>query len=286
MTNNAPLGILHPGEMGASIAAAAQKAGHEVYWVAEGRSAATRARAERLGLIDVRRVEALSRRCEVIVSVCPPQAAEAVARSVLAGGFHGLYLDLNAIAPQRAVAIAQAMATAGTEFVDGGLIGGPAWQPGTWLYLSGPAASQAAVCFAGSVLQTEVLGAEAGQASALKMCYAAYSKGTTALLCAALAAAQGLGVRAALEQQWSRDGGGFAAQAESRVRRVTAKAWRFAFEMDEIAATMEGAGLPGGFHQAAGDLYRRLSAYKDAPDLPPLDEVLAALLKSPAAKAE
>src|SRR5262249_27448907 len=134
--------------------------------------------------------------------------------------------------------------------------------------------------FAGSVLQIEVLGDEAGQASALKMCYSAYTKGTTALLCAALAAAQGLGVRAALEQQWSRDGSGFAAQAEGRARRVTAKAWRFAFERDEIADTLEAAGLPGGFHHPAAELYRRLSAFKDSPDLPPLDKVLAALLQA------
>jgi 3-hydroxyisobutyrate dehydrogenase-like beta-hydroxyacid dehydrogenase len=279
-TPHKPLGILHPGEMGQSIAAAAQKAGHTVYWTSDGRSAATEARAKRLGLRDAGSLDELCRRCSIVVSVCPPHAAEAVAESVLAGGFRGLYLDLNAIAPQRAVRLAQAMAAAGAEFVDGGLIGGPAWEPGgTWLYLSGPAASRAAACFAGSLLETTVLGDEVGQASALKMCYSAYSKGITALLCAALAAAEGLGVRAALERQWSRDGSGFAAQAEGRARRATAKAWRFTGEMDEIAATFEAVGLPGGFHHAAGELYQRMAGFKDAPALPLLEAVLAALRK-------
>src|SRR5260221_11791539 len=136
-TTHKPLGILHPGEMGQSIAAAAQKAGHTVYWTSEGRSAATRARAERLGLRDAGSLDELCQRCSILVSVCPPHAAEALAESVLVCGFRGLYLDLNAIAPQRAVRLAQATAAAGAEFVDGGLIRGPDWEPGrTRRYLS------------------------------------------------------------------------------------------------------------------------------------------------------
>jgi 3-hydroxyisobutyrate dehydrogenase-like beta-hydroxyacid dehydrogenase len=197
---------------------------------------------------------------------------------VLAADFRGLYMDLNAIAPGRARAMAGAFGTAGAQFVDGGLIGGPAWRPGTVLYLSGPAALEAAACFAGSPLECVVLGPEIGQASALKMCFSAYSKGTTALLCAALAAAEGLGVRAALEAQWDRDGSGFAAQAQARARRSTAKAWRFTGEMEEIAATLQAAGLPPGFHQAAADIFERLAGFKDAPAQPSLEAVLEALL--------
>lgn len=273
------LGILHPGDMGQSIAAAAQQAGHTVYWVSEGRSAQTAARAVKLGLSDAGSLAELCRRCAIIVSVCPPHAAEATAASVLAGGFRGLYLDANAIAPERARRIGAALAAAGATFVDGGIIGGPAWQPGrTWLYLSGPRAAEAAACFAGSPLETAILGDAIGQASAVKMCYSAYSKGTTALLCAVLAAAEGLGVRATLEQHWSRDDAAFAAQAQARVRRSTAKAWRFAGEMEEVAATLASAGVPAGFHQAAAELYGRLAGFKDAPATPPLEEVLAALL--------
>jgi 3-hydroxyisobutyrate dehydrogenase-like beta-hydroxyacid dehydrogenase len=137
MTNNL-VGILHPGEMGASIGAAAHKAGCTVYWASEGRGPATRVRAERSGLSDAGSLDELCRRCDTVVSVCPPDAAEALARSVLATGFRGLYMDLNAIAPQRAVGLEAAMGAAGAEFVDGGIIGGPAWQPGTVLYLAGP----------------------------------------------------------------------------------------------------------------------------------------------------
>jgi len=86
-----------------------------------------------------------------------------------------------------------------------------------------------------------------------------------------------LGVREDLYQQWAHDGGDLAAQAPERVRRVTAKAWRFAGEMDEIAATFGDAGMPEGFHAAAAIVYRRLAQFKAAQTTPTLDDVLGAL---------
>jgi hypothetical protein len=99
-------------------------------------------------------------------------------------------------------------------------------------------------------------------------------------LCAILATAEALGVWEELAQQWERDWPGFADQSVNRARRVTAKAWRFAGEMDEISATFEAAGLPIGFHAAAGELYRRLAGFKDAPEKPSLEEVLSTLIES------
>lgn len=274
------VGILHPGNMGISIAASAQNSGCEVYWASEGRSQQTRQRAEKFGLIDAHTLEKLCQTCSVIASVCPPHAAEEVAEQVLAQGYAGLYVDANAISPQRARQIGQEMAAAGVDFVDGGIIGGPAWEPGqTWLYLSGDRAQAIADCFAAGPLEINVIGEAIGKASALKMSYAAWTKGSTALLSAVLATAEALGVWEDLARQWERNWPGFAEQSVNRARRVTAKAWRFAGEMDEISATFEAAGLPGGFHAAAGDLYRRLARFKDASETPTLEEVLAALLE-------
>jgi 3-hydroxyisobutyrate dehydrogenase-like beta-hydroxyacid dehydrogenase len=274
------IGILYPGEMGSSVAASARNTGHTVYWVSAGRSAQTRERAQRLGLAEVPTLAALCETCPIIVSVCPPDAAEAVAYNVLAQGFTGLYLDANAISPQRSIRIGQAMTEAGGTFVDGGIIGPPAWEPGrTWLYLSGPDADKAAAWFAAGPLETSVVGEAIGKASALKMCFAAYTKGTTALLCAILATAERLDVRAELARQWSRNGSEIAEQRVRQVRQVTAKAWRFIGEMEEIAATFRDAGLPPEFHLAAADVYQRLAGFKGAPDTPPLDEVLLALLR-------
>jgi len=272
------LGIIHPGAMGISVAASAQNSGCQVYWASEGRSAQTHERAERFDLYDATTLGNLCRICPVLVSVCPPHAAEDVADAVLSHGFTGLYLDANAISPRRAERIGERMMAAGVTFVDGGIVGGPAWDPGeTWLYLSGVGAETVADCFSAGPLETAVIGAAPGKASALKMCYAAWTKGSTALLCAILAAAEAFGVWEELEQQWDRDWDGFADQAVNRARRVTAKAWRFAGEMEEISSTFDQAGLPGEFHAAAAVLYRRLAHFKDAPSKPSLEEVLAAL---------
>jgi 3-hydroxyisobutyrate dehydrogenase-like beta-hydroxyacid dehydrogenase len=273
------VGILHPGDMGAFIGAMARQNGHTVYWASEGRSPATRVRAERAGLRDARTLPALCAASSVIVSVCPPHAAEVVANDVAAYGFQGMYVDANAIAPQRSAGLAEVLEEAGIDYVDGALIGGPAWEAGqtTDLFLSGARALTAAQLLGNGKLSARVLGPAPGQASALKMCYAAYTKGTTALLGAILAAADALDVRAPLVEQWSQDDPDFAAKTKQRVRRGAAKAWRFAGEMDEIAATFRAVGLPDGFHTAAAELFQRQAGFKDRPAPPELDELLDAL---------
>ena len=274
------IGILHPGAMGISVAACALRSGQQVCYASEGRSQATRIRAAGHNLRDLGTLIELCKACSIIISICPPHAAEDVAAQVIASGFQGLYLDANAISPQKVQRIGKKMSEAHISFVDGGIIGGPAWTPGeTWLYLSGKEADRIADCFSAGPLEVSILGEEIGKASALKMCYAAYTKGTTALLSAILALAETSGVRTELSAQWERDEPGFSEQAERRARRVTARAWRFAGEMDEIAGTFESASLPGGFHRAAGEVYRWLEHFKDAKNLPELGAVLKALLR-------
>jgi 3-hydroxyisobutyrate dehydrogenase-like beta-hydroxyacid dehydrogenase len=279
------IGVLHPGMMGICVAATVQNSGHEVYWASEGRSFQSRERAAKFNLADAGTLAALCEICPVIISVCPPHAANEVAEQVRAQSFQGVYLDVNAISPQRTIRIGQTMGEAGVDFVDGGIIGFPVWERGkTWLYLSGERAQEAAAFFSGGPLETSVVGDEIGKASALKMCYAAYTKGTTALLCAILATAEVQGVRGELETQWSRDWANFGEQAGERVRNVTAKAWRFAGEMAEIAATFREAGLPGEFHAAAETIYRRMTGFKDAPATPALEEVLQRLVQTQESK--
>jgi len=274
------IGILHPGAMGISVAATMQNSGYDVYWASHGRGPQSRARAAEHRLSNA---ETLANLCEIsdmIVSVCPPHAAEAVAAEAAAAGFKGVFIDANAISPQKAQRIGHSLKEAGITFVDGGIIGGPAWEPNkTWLYLSGPEAEVMLPYFAAGPLETAVVGNDIGQASALKMCFAAYTKGTSALLSLILAGAEALGVRQDLETQWARNGSDFAAQTQLRVRRVTAKAWRFEGEMVEIAETFAGVGLPDGFHLAAAEIYHHLAPFKEAAEVTELDDVLAALLR-------
>lgn len=277
---NETIGILHPGAMGISVAASALRSGHRVCYASEGRGDSTQARAAEQNLCDLGTLAGLCKTCTILISVCPPHAAEDVASQVITQDFKGLYLDANAISPQKAGRIGQMLSAKGISFVDGGIIGGPAWTPGeTWLYLSGADAERIVKCFSAGPLEVSLIGDEIGKASALKMCYAAYTKGTTALLTAILALAEASGVHTELSAQWERDEPGFSQRAERRARRVTAKAWRFSGEMDEIASTFGTAGLPNGFHAAAGEIYRRLALFKGVEEVPELETVLAALLK-------
>jgi 3-hydroxyisobutyrate dehydrogenase-like beta-hydroxyacid dehydrogenase len=229
--------------------------------------------------LEIDSVSLFCQTCEVIISICPPAAAEEVARSASEAGFRGLYIDANAISPQRAIKIGQMLEANGIDFVDGGVIGGPAWKPKeTWLYLSGERADEIALCFSMGPLETKIIGSEIGKASALKMCYAAYTKGTSALLSAILATAESLGVRDELYQQWDLDEQGSAEQVNRRVARVTAKAWRFEGEMKEIASTFGEVGLPEGFHLAAAEIYHRMASFKNAAETPSLNDVLKTLL--------
>ncbi len=272
------VGIINPGAMGISIAASARAAGHDVVWSSAGRSAASRQRAAEHGLFDVDTIDDLCSTSEFIVCVCPPHAAESVAQSVVEAGFRGLYCDGNAIAPQKAVAIGSVMSAAGIDFVDGSIIGPPAWKPGTTrFYLSGPSAAQVADLFAGTVTEAIVIGDEIGRASALKMVFASQTKGFTALQSAIQAVADHLGVREDLYREWERRDPDSATEAQNRLRGVTERAWRFTGEMEEIADTFEMAGLPNGFFLAAHEIYRRMSHFKDGDELPKLEDVLGAL---------
>ena len=269
------IGILHPGEMGGAVAATARNSGHEVFWVAKGRSHRTGARAESAGLTDAGTLTHLCETCPVILSVCPPEFASDLADQVVAHGFRGTYLDANAISPAHKQMIATRMQAAGVRFVDGGIIGLPPRAKGeTWLYLSGEHADSVACLFQAGPLEVEVIGTDVGKASALKMCYAAQNKGSIALLAAVMGAADRLGVLQELRREWARPGraGG---QTEAHVLRAAPKAWRWSAEMHEIAATLEAEGLPPEFHQAAAEVYERLREFKDTK--PSIGEVLKKL---------
>jgi len=164
------IAVLHPGAMGAALAAALRAGGHEVRWVRAGRGAATRARAERAGLEPLAQLAELPASAHGVISVCPPAAALEQAREVARTGFGGLYVDANAVAPETAREIAAVVGAAGARFVDGGIIGPPPTRAGlTRLYLAGTEAAGVADWFAGGAVEAQAIPGDAGAASALKM---------------------------------------------------------------------------------------------------------------------
>jgi 3-hydroxyisobutyrate dehydrogenase-like beta-hydroxyacid dehydrogenase len=248
------IGLLHPGEMGAAVGKCLAGAGHRVLWAPEGRGAETRERAEAAGLIGVPMAEIIAR-SDVILSVCPPHAALDVARQV--AGFGGLYLDANAISPTTAGDVAAIVEAGGAGFADGGIIGPPPVTPGsTRLYLSGPRAGEIQALFGGTDVDARVV-PPPGTASAVKMAYASWTKGSAALLLAARALARAEGVEPVLLAEWALSQPGLETRWDGADAAAAAKGWRWTGEMVQIAAAMAAAGLPEGFHQAAADMYRR-----------------------------
>ncbi len=252
----AVIGVLHPGEMGAAVARCLAARGSRVVWASAGRSPATARRAEAAGLTDAGTAGAVAALADVILSICPPHAAADVAAAVR--GFRGLYLDANAISPRTAREVAGIVEAGGARYVDGGIIGPPPVTPGgTRLYLSGASAAEVKRLFDGTALDARVVTAGPYSASAVKLAYAAWTKGSAALLLAARALAEANGVPDVLLAERALSQPGLDDRCRGAATAAAAKGWRWIAEMEEIADTMARAGLPDGFHRAAAEMYRR-----------------------------
>jgi 3-hydroxyisobutyrate dehydrogenase-like beta-hydroxyacid dehydrogenase len=246
------VGVLHPGEMGAAVAGTLSGRGETVLWASAGRSSATAERAQTAGLEDAHEIGDVCRRCEILLSICPPHAALDVARA--ASGFAGIYVDANAIAPDTARAVGKLQ----PRFVDGGIVGPPPNRPGTTrLYLSGGEAERVASLFAGTNVDARVISEEPGAASALKAAYAGWTKGSAALLLTVRELARAEGVEDALLEEWRLSLPELEERLPGAERSARRKGWRWIGEMEEIAHGMAAQDLPAGFHEAAAEVFRR-----------------------------
>lgn len=252
--------LLHPGAMGSSLGNNLVENGYEVYWVATNRSAETAARATQNQLTQMDSLADAVRHVEVVLSVCPPEIAVEVGRAVAEMEFRGTYCDANAISPATAQTLLDIY---GERYVDGGIVGPPPRVHGhTRMYLSGPNACQISELFVSSRVQAEVVLTGPLSASAMKMCYAAYTKGTAALILGIRALAEYYGVSNVLHAEWSRSQKSLWDRSERIGPGTSRKAWRFAPEMREIAKTFGDADLPAGFHEAAAEIYSRMAPLK------------------------
>jgi 3-hydroxyisobutyrate dehydrogenase-like beta-hydroxyacid dehydrogenase len=281
------IGLMGVGAMGAGIGGSLVSAGSHVVSVLADRSTASRARAVAQGIEEVDDLGAVMARSRILLSIVPPGVASAVADGAArmardAGAEGRIFVDCNAISPGRSRQIAAAVHAAGMSYVDGGLIGAPP-SPGrpTALYLSGEGGDVVADALRTPEIRAEWLGPEpAAAASALKMSYAAWTKGLNALVLSIRALARAEGVDEALVAEWQRSQPA-ALAAVDRAPGTAEKAWRWVAEMREIATSLDEAGLPDGAFLSAAELYRRLERYKDVDAPPTVDEMVDAVGSSP-----
>ncbi|MEU8550509.1 DUF1932 domain-containing protein [Streptomyces roseoverticillatus] len=262
------VGILHPGSMGAAVAACAATNAASIVWCEAGRSPASAARAAQFGLTAVATLSELAGRSDIVISLCPPSAAEDLARDVAALGFAGVYVEANAISPERVQRIA-ALLEPDATVVDGGVVGSPPVGGKTpTLYLSGAVAATERIeaLFAGTAVRTTVLGTEVGKASALKLAYASFQKTSRVLVALAIGMAREHGVDQELIKVASRRTDSYLSEPQY-VAKTAARAWRWGPELEEAADALVAAGLPPEMLRAAAATLARWNDAKDAHEL-------------------
>ncbi len=257
------IALMSPGDMGHSIGAVLVQNGLEVLTCLEGRSERTHNLAREAGIEDAGTMEALVEAADVFLSVLVParatELAERVAEAMKATGSDLLYVDLNAIAPQTVQSISEIITTAGGRFADGGIVGPPPRGApsgsGTRFYSSGPGADEFAQ-LRDFRLDVRVLAGNVGQASGMKMCYGALTKGMQALGTELLLAAKLMGLEDDLREEQMGSMQMVREWIENAIPTMPPKAYRWVGEMEEIAATFEHLGLTPRIFQGAADMYR------------------------------
>jgi 3-hydroxyisobutyrate dehydrogenase-like beta-hydroxyacid dehydrogenase len=254
--------ILSPGDMGSAVGAVLAGLGHRVVTCLDGRSARTRGLAAAAGFADLSPLSAMVAEADLVLSILPPAAAVDTARRVAAAmaaaGATPVYADCNAIAPATAREAGGAIAAVGAPFVDCGIVGpAPRKAPATRFYVSGPDCAPMHV-LRSELIEVREIAAEVGRASALKMCYAALTKGSWTLHAALLTAAARLGVAGPLHAEFEYSQKDAYARMRARIPSLPVDAGRWVGEMEEIAATFAAAGVTPDFHRGAAAMFRLL----------------------------
>ncbi|MFG2230821.1 DUF1932 domain-containing protein [Streptomyces sp. NPDC048723] len=258
------VGLLHPGSMGAAFGAQLRARGVTVLWCPDGRSDATRRRAEQAGL-EPAGFSGLLDRADVVLSLCPPAAAEELAAQVADHGFaERTYVEANAISPGRMRRIAALLPSA--ETIDAAVVGSPpVGGKSPTLYLSGERGRTDDIerLFTGTDIRTHDLGTEVGAASALKLSYSSYQKASRVLAALAYGAAQAHGVGDELLVIAARRTSSYLTET-SYIPKTAARAWRWGPELADAAALLTDAGLPDELMLAAASTLEHWDSARDA----------------------
>lgn len=285
-TETPRVAVMSSGDMGGGIGGVLHANGLETYTCLAGRSDLTKLRATEAGFIDTPDLDTLVQSIDLFISVLVPAQAVQLATDVAAAmqrtGARPVYADLNAVAPATAQQIEAIIQAAGAEFIDGGIIGGPpreGYSP--HIAVSGPNTAPMEVLRARK-LAIKVVGERVGQASGLKMVYAASTKGTTALWTELLTASRALGLEDALREELGENNPVFEV-AKRGIPNMPNRARRWVGEMEEIAKTFQDLGMTPNILQGAADMYTLVGETPTA-DLtsrdphPSLEEVMDAII--------
>ena len=256
------VGIMSPGDMGSGVGGVLKRNGLTVLTALDGRSEDTRERAAEQGITDVGSLDDLVKASDLILSILVPSEARSfaqdVAEAIVRTDADVAVADCNAISPATGIKIDEIITAAGGRFIDAGIIGGsPRTGAVPRIYASGEHASVLAE-LDGKGIKVPVLNGPVGRASGLKMCYAAITKGTAALYASTLMTAKSLGLYEDLIREMQGSQASTLAAMDG-VKSISARAFRWIGEMEEIAATFEDAGATPKIHLGAAETFQQIA---------------------------
>ena len=283
--------ILSPGDMGHSVGRLLREHGLRVVTCLDGRSARTRSLSEKAGIIDVGNMGEMVAQSDLIMSITLSEVVtelcRQVADAVRATGSRPLFVECNAIAPEITRQLEPIITASGARFVDASIIGIPprgGYQP--YFYASGNHAAE----FEGMRefgLDVRNIGPEVGQASGIKMCYSALTKGSIALYAQLMVAAQLLGLSEHLRLEFQNSQPSAFKWIEAELPRIPPKARRWVTEVQEIQATFQHLGLTPHLFAGVADMYRFIGNTPlgdESPETEDMDRTLEDTVKELAAQ--
>ena len=264
--------IMSPGDMGHAVGQVLSESGIDVITCTDGRSQRTKNLAEMAGLRQVATLEDMVIQADLVLSIMVPSKAMSFVREISphfeSSKTPTYFADCNAVSPQSALAMAEVINQAGGKFIDGGIIGtAPTKGDTPRFYVSGPDAS-VVMELDGRGIIVKAIGNKVGQASGIKMCYAALTKGTNTLHVALLTAASRMGLTDDLRKEFEFSQKSHLAAMEKGISRLPANAHRWIGEMEEIAATFQNLGVTPNFHKGAAEIYKMLNSTPFAKESP------------------
>ena len=264
--------IMSPGDMGHAVGQVLSESGIDVITCTDGRSQRTKNLAEMAGLRQVATLEDMVIQADLVLSIMVPSKAMSFVREISphfeSSKTPTYFADCNAVSPQSALAMAEVINQAGGKFIDGGIIGtAPTKGDTPRFYVSGPDAS-VVMELDGRGIIVKAIGNKVGQASGIKMCYAALTKGTNTLHVALLTAASRMGLTDDLRKEFEFSQKSHLAAMEKGISRLPANAHRWIGEMEEIADTFENLGVTPNFHKGAAEIYKMLNSTPFAKESP------------------
>jgi putative dehydrogenase len=261
----AVIAIIAQGMMGAGVGRRLHESGAEVRTLLTGRSPASAERARAAGMVAAANERQLLDGADFFLSILPPGEAEPLARrlapTLTALDRKPVYIDCNAVSPQTAIRIGEAIAPTAAHFVDAGIIGGPPrpGYKGPSIYASGEHVREA-LPLRDWGIDLRAIDGPIGAASAVKMSYAGITKGTTAIAAAMLLGAARFGCAEALIAELSDSQPQMLARMRSNIPGMYDKAYRWVAEMEEISDFLEKNPPSRDIYAAVARLYDFLAA--------------------------